>query len=91
MKLNNLEIYVQVIKNHRNNITEIENTQTNESVSIMNHNSQSDYFIWVNNTQTDELWFIMTNNDSQSHWFVKVNNTQTSKSVSMTDHNSQSD
>ena len=39
MKLNNLEIYTQVIKNHRNNIAEIENAQTSESVSIMNHNS----------------------------------------------------
>ena len=91
MKLNNLEIYAQVIKNHRNNIAEIENAQTSRSVSIMNHNSQSDYFVWVDNTQTDELWFIMTDNDSQSHWFVEADNTQTSESVSMTDHNSQSD
>ena len=45
MKLNNLEIYAQVIKNHRNNIAEIENAQTSESVSIMNHNPQSDYFV----------------------------------------------
>jgi len=91
MKLNNLEIYAQVIKNHRNNIAEIENAQTSRSVSIVNHNSQSDYFVWVDNTQTDELWFIMTDNDSQFHWFVKADNTQTSESVSMTDHNSQSD
>ena len=45
MKLNNLEIYAQVIKNHRNNITEIENAQTSRSISITNHNSQSDYFV----------------------------------------------
>ena len=45
MKLNNLEIYVQVIKNHRNNIAEIENVQTSEFINIMNHNSQSDYFV----------------------------------------------
>ncbi len=101
MKLNNLEIYAQVIKNHRNNIAEIENAQTSESVSIVNHNSQSDYFIWINNTQTDELWFIMTDNDSQSHWFVEADNTQTSvveadnaqtsRSLIMMNHNSQSD
>jgi len=84
-------MYAQVIKNNRNNIAEIENAQTSRSISIMNHNSQSDYFVWVNNTQTDELWFIMTDNDSQSDWFVEVDNTQTTKSVSMIDHNSQSD
>ena len=74
-----------------NKKSEIDNIQTSVSVSMMNHNSQSNYFIWVNNTQTDELWFIMTDNDSQSDWFVEADNTQTTKSVSMIDHNSQSD
>ena len=37
-----------------NKKSEIDNIQTSESVSMTDHNSQSDQFVKADNTQTDE-------------------------------------